>query len=97
MKIKRQSPQGLPRVSGFKTYPPPHDPLVFALSLMQTRLLCRECRKHLFTGALAGQKDGVHFMLRIFRHVVHVLERRLHVLVGRRLGLVSGDLKRRRE
>ena len=60
---------------------------------MQTRFLCWEGRKHLLTSALAGQKDGVHFMLRIFCHVAHVPERRLHVIVGRRLVLISADLK----
>src|SRR5271157_831693 len=42
---------------------------------------------HLLTGAPAAQNDGVHFMLRVFRHLTHVPERRLHALVGRSLGL----------
>lgn len=60
---------------------------------MQTRFLCWEGRKHLLTSALAGQKDGVHFMLRIFGHFAHVTERRLYALVIRRLVLISADLK----
>jgi hypothetical protein len=58
---------------------------------MQTRFLCSEGRKHLLTSALAGQKDGVHFMLRIFGHFAHVTE--LYALVSRRLVLISADLK----
>jgi hypothetical protein len=49
---------------------------------MQSRLPCRQSRKHLLTGALARQNDGVHFVLRVLRHLAHAPKRRLHVVAA---------------
>ena len=44
------------------------------------------------TSARAGQNNGMDFVLRNLRHLTHVPERGLKVLVGRRFGLISGHL-----